>query len=105
VAAGDRELLAQAEAWDRALAGDAPPAGRRASKAKAKAAGDLVLAKNPANAFPLYQLFKKAERFTREELEQALIRLSDADLALKSSTVGPRLALERVVWALCRRPA
>jgi DNA polymerase-3 subunit delta len=98
VAQHDRELLAQMGGWEQKLAAG-KPAGKR--KAQAKASSDLVLAKSPASAYPLYQLLIKAERFSRDELEQALQRLSDADLQLKSSTVNPRLALERVVWSIC----
>jgi DNA polymerase-3 subunit delta len=95
----DRELLARIEAWD-GPAVEEEPAGRKKKK-KAKAATDLVLAKNPANAFPVFQTLKKAERFSRDELLGALGALREADIALKSSGVSPRLVLERVIRTLC----
>lgn len=96
----DRELLARIDAWDGPAAEDEEPTGRKKKK-KAKAATDLVLAKNPANAFPVFQTMKKAERFSRAELLGALGALREADIALKSSGVSPRLVLERVIRTLC----
>jgi DNA polymerase III subunit delta len=95
----DRELLARLEAWDGPTAED-EPAGRKKKK-KAKVATDLLLAKTPANAYPIYQLLKKAERFSRDELLRALAAVREADLALKSSALNPRLVLERVIRTLC----
>jgi len=94
----DRELLAWLESWDQALAG--PPSDGEKKK-KAKAATDLVLAKNPANAFPVYQLLKKSDRFRQADLLEALNAVNEADLKLKSSTLQPRLILERVVLQIC----
>ena len=94
----DRELLARLESWDQALAG--PPSDGEKKK-KAKAATDLVLAKNPANAFPVYQLLKKSDRFRQADLLEALNAVNEADLKLKSSTLQPRLLLERVVLQIC----
>jgi len=95
----DRELLARIEAWDGPAVEEEP--GGRKKKKKAKSATDLVLAKNPANAFPVFQTLKKAERFSRAELLGALGALREADIALKSSGVSPRLVLERVIRTLC----
>ncbi len=95
----DRELLNRIEAWDFALA--APPEEGKQKKKKAAAASDLVLARNPASAYPLFQLFKKAQGFSRDELLAAIPLLSAADLQLKSSALNPRLILERVVWQIC----
>jgi DNA polymerase-3 subunit delta len=95
----DRELLARLEAWDGPAAED-EPAGRKKKK-KAKVATDLLLAKNPANAYPIYQLLKKAERFSRDDLLRALAAVREADITLKSSALNPRLVLERVVRTLC----
>jgi len=84
VAQYDRELLTRIEAWESYLT-DEPPEGKK--KKRAKASSDLVLAKNPANAFPVYQLLKKSDRFTRSDLLRALEALNEADLKLKSSAL------------------
>jgi len=94
----DRELLARLAGWDQALA-DPPSGGEK--KKKAKIATDLVLAKNPANAFPVYQLLKKSERFSESDLLEALDAVNEADMKLKSSPLQPRLILERVVLQIC----
>jgi DNA polymerase-3 subunit delta len=96
----DREFLARLDAWEEAAA--QPPAEGKKKK-KTRVASDLVLARNPANAYPVYILFKKADGFRREELLAAIPRLSAADVQLKSSTLNPRLILERVVWQVCDR--
>ena len=98
VARHDRELMSRLETWEAALAGP-PREGKK--KKKASAASDLVLARNPASTYPLFQLFRKAEGFSREELRAAILLLSETDLQLKSSTLNPRLILERVVWQIC----
>jgi DNA polymerase-3 subunit delta len=94
----DQELLARLETWDQALEG---PPSEREKKKKAKAATDLVLAKNPANAFPVYQMLKKSDRFSQADLLEALDAVNEADLKLKSSPLQPRLILERVVLQIC----
>jgi DNA polymerase-3 subunit delta len=97
----ERERLERLAGWERDLAAETA-AGKR--RGKARAASDLTLVKNPASAYPVYQLFNKAERFSREELLEALERLSEADIQLKSSTVSPHLALERAVGFICGGP-
>lgn len=100
VARHDRELLARLEAWEEASS--APPAEGKKKK-KPRAASDLVLARNPGNAYPVFILFKKAEGFSRAELLAVIQRLSAADVELKSSQLNPRLILERVVWQICKK--
>jgi DNA polymerase-3 subunit delta len=96
----DRELLARIEAWEEAAA---PPAAEgKKKRKKSRVSSDLVLARNPGNAYPVFILFKKADGFSREELLTALQRLSAADLRLKSSPLAPRLILEQVVWQICK---
>ena len=76
----DQELLARLEAGEAALAEEEPAAPKKKRK-KAKVATDLLLAKNPANAYPVYQLLKKAERFSRADLLRALAAVREAVLA------------------------
>ncbi len=94
----DRELLNRLEAWESVLA---PPSPGGKKKKKASAATDLILSRNPASAYPLFQLFRKADGFSREELLAAIPLLSEADFRLKTSALNPRLILERVVWQIC----
>ena len=44
---------------------------------------------------------RKAARFTRDDLLQALVDLLDSDRHLKSSVPDPKLELERLVMRLC----
>jgi DNA polymerase-3 subunit delta len=99
VVAFDRELIGRIGAWETSLAGD-PAEGKKRKKSD-KAATDLQLARNPGNPFPVYQTLKKADRFSRTELLRALETLAEADARLKSSTLNPRLILERIVWQIC----
>jgi DNA polymerase-3 subunit delta len=97
----DQALLARLEAWDGTPGEDDEPAGKKKKKSKPKAATDLLLAKNPANAYPIYQALKKAERFSRADLRRAIEALHEADIRLKSSGLNPRLVLERAIHAIC----
>jgi DNA polymerase-3 subunit delta len=94
----DRGLIERLERWESVL-GEAPAEGKK--KKKAKVSTDLVLAKNPANTFPVYQMLKKSDRFSRADLLKALEALAEADIKLKSSPLNPRLLLERVVMQIC----
>ena len=96
----DRHFSAEIAGWEQALAPAA--AKKRGKKKKAgKIAGDLLIARNPQNPYPVYQLFKKADRFSREELFNCLGLLEKADLRLKSTSLEPRLVLEEVLLSLC----
>ena len=94
----DRELMGQLAGWEKVLA-DASAEGKK--KKKAKVSTDLLLAKNPANTFPVYQLLKKSDRFSRADLLKAFEAVAEADIKLKSSPLNPRLILERVVLQIC----
>lgn len=95
----DRELVERLAAWEAAHEGEN---GRGAKKKKVKTASDLVLAKNPGNAFPIFHLLKKSDGFERSELPKAFEWLSEADVQLKSSPLNPRLILERLILRICR---
>ncbi len=84
-----------------------PEAGRTKSRPKKAGkkknpASDLVIAKNPKNAYPLYLMLKKTERFTKIELYEAFERLSFADKQLKTGSGDPKLVLEAVIFDICR---
>ncbi|MFP4306424.1 MAG: DNA polymerase III subunit delta [Desulfococcaceae bacterium] len=94
--AGEERLSETLSQWDAALAD--PESGRR----RKAPASDLLLAKSSRNPYPLYQLFRKADRFRPAELADAMGRLAEADHLLKSSGKNPRLVLERAILAICR---
>jgi len=98
IVAYDQGLKETVDGWQRTLAPAAPKKGK---KKKAKGAGDLMIAPNPKNPYPVYQLFKKADRFTREELAGCLDSFDKADRRLKSTSLEPRLVLEEVIFEIC----
>jgi len=96
----DRAFSAKMAAWQEAIS---PVAAKKkgARKKSGKIADDLLIARNPKNPYPVYQLFKKADRFSRKELFVCLELLEKADLRIKSTSLTPRLVLEEVVMAIC----
>ncbi len=74
---------------------------RKAKKKKPVVATDLMIAKNPRNAYPVYQMFKKTERFTKDELVGFIQNLSQTDHLLKTSGRNPKYFLEKVVFSIC----
>jgi len=75
----------------------------RKKKAAAKKRFDLALAANPYNAYPIYQTLIKSEKYTSQELLDALARMSRVDVALKSSTRQPAVMLTALLLAICRK--
>ena len=63
--------------------------------------GAPLLTRNP---YADYMCFQRAELFSLAELRGHMERLFDADYRLKSSGAQPRLVLERLILAMCRRP-
>jgi DNA polymerase III delta subunit len=51
----------------------------------------------------VYQLIKKSDGFSREELLRAIELLSRTDSQLKSSALDARLILERLIWQICEK--
>jgi DNA polymerase-3 subunit delta len=99
----DRKLLDQLDRWQTMLHEEADPQNpvTTGKKKKNKATTDLLIAKNPKNAYPIFQLFNKSERYTKEELLEAVNSLNEADKKLKSSGQNPKLVLEKVVLDIC----
>jgi DNA polymerase-3 subunit delta len=101
----DRELLDQLDRWQTMLNEEVDPSNSgtpvKKKKKKSKTATDLLIAKNPKNAYPIFQLFKKSERFTKEELLEAVYALTEADKRLKSSGQNPKLVLEKIIIDIC----
>jgi DNA polymerase-3 subunit delta len=103
----DRELQDRLDRWQSMLdsveEANSPKTGipGKKQKKKSKTATDLLIAKNPKNAYPIYQLFKKSERYTKAELLKAIESLNEADKRLKSSGQNPQLVLEKVILDIC----
>ncbi|MCF8027122.1 MAG: hypothetical protein K9K81_02040 [Desulfobacteraceae bacterium] len=67
---------------------------------KEKAGTDMVIAKNPKNAYPVYQVFIQADRFTGHALSLALAAIARADLAMKSTGTSPRTVIESLIFSV-----
>jgi len=103
IVAYDQKLLEILEGWDNPMSSsgdiDETPARGKGKKIQT----DLLLAQNPKNAYPVYQLMKKSERYSKTELLTAVGLLSETDVQLKLSGQDPKLILERLVFKLCHR--
>jgi len=101
----DRELVDQLDSWQAMLTEEADPQNLKIpvkkKKKKNKTDTDLLIAKNPKNPYPIYLLFKKSERYTKEDLLEAFDSLNEADKQLKSSGQNPKLVLEKVILDIC----
>jgi DNA polymerase-3 subunit delta len=102
----DRNLLDHLGGWQTMLDEErpVPKTGTRtkSKKKKSKLTTDLLIAKNPKNAYPIYLLLKKSERFSKEDLIQAFETLNAADKKLKTGGPDARLVLEKVILGICR---
>ena len=100
----DQQLQQEMERWQPELNPEAVPvegrSGRR-KKGNPKPAGDLLLARNPRNAYPLYLLMRKIAHFGKDELLRAVAEMPDSDRLLKSSARNPKVVLERLIMRLC----
>jgi DNA polymerase-3 subunit delta len=105
IQAFDRDLLKQLETWDSMISKDADKdnqgAMKKGEKKRSKTDTDLVIAKNPNNPYPVYQMLLKSEMFTTDELIATLESLSQSDLRLKSTGQKPRLILEKAILSIC----
>jgi DNA polymerase-3 subunit delta len=101
----DRDLVNQLETWDSMISKDTDRDNQRPTKKgekkRSKTVTDLVIAKNPNNPYPVYQMLLKSEMFTTNELIAALESLSQSDLRLKSTGQKPRLILEKAILSIC----
>jgi len=91
---------------DQIAAWDPLPTNQEQIKQKAaskKKRFDLALAANPYNAYPIYQTLLKSEKFTSKELLDALMRMSQVDVRLKSSARDPAVMLTTLLLAICRK--
>jgi DNA polymerase-3 subunit delta len=75
--------------------------GQVKRKKKKKINTDLLLARNPKNAYPVYQLLKKSEHYSISELMEAVGYLNETDAQLKTGSQNPKLILERLIFKIC----
>lgn len=95
----DKNFLDQINEWDNLISENNNPTAKTRKK---KPDTDLVLAKNPGSPYPVFQIWKASEKFTREELLSALESLSDADLRMKTTGQDARRILEKVILGICK---
>ncbi len=102
----DKALLQALEQWEQSefISEDVDPASARGKgKKKRKIKTDLILVRNPKNGYPVYQLLKKSDRFSKSELMATIDYLNETDIQLKTSSQDPKLILERLVLRICQR--
>ncbi len=105
----DKDIVNRLEDWQSMLSKNVNTVDKAAKKGKAKKGGsnkskpstDLLIAQNPNNPYPVYQMLLRSERFTTNELIEDLKRLSEADLRLKSTGGNPKIILEKVIFHIC----
>lgn len=90
----DKDLLSRLEDWESMLS-------KNVKANKRKLSADLLVAQNPNNPYPVYQMLLRSERFTTNELIEDLKSLSEADLRLKSIGGNPKIILEKVIFHIC----
>ncbi len=64
---------------------------------KDKSPTDMVIAKNPKNPYPVYQVFLQSDRFTGRELGRVLAAVHKADLSMKSTGQSPKAVVETLI--------
>ena len=102
----DKALLQTLKQWEQSelsSEGVDPASARGKGKKKRKIKTDLILVRNPKNGYPVYQLLKKSDRFSKSELMAAIGDLNETDIQLKTSSQDPKLVLERLVLRICQR--
>ncbi len=104
VVAYDQSLLKTLEEWENANINSAEGdtiSEQVKKKKKTKIDTDLLLARNPKNAYPVFQLLKKSERYATAELMAAIAYLNEIDMQFKTTSQNPKLALERLIFKIC----
>ncbi len=98
----NRDLLNQVEQWEDMLSKDTDNDNKRTKKKKKKKKGkmvtDLEIANNP---YPVYKMLLTSEKFTKNELIDAIEHLSQADFRLKYTKQRPKMVLEEAVLWIC----
>jgi len=101
----DKMLINQLEEWENMISPDDDSeenGKKKKGKKKSNPVTDLIIAKNPGNAYPVYQMFLKSERFSKNALFDAVETLSNADIKLKSTGQNAKMILEKAIFRICR---
>jgi DNA polymerase III subunit delta len=70
---------------------------------KQKITSDLILLKKDQHPYALYLLFTKEDVFEDYEILMALMNLSQADVAMKTTGQRPKSILEEIIIKICRQ--
>jgi len=99
----DNAFLKNMDIWEKKLSEevDIDVKNQTKGKKKDKVSTDLIIAKNPKNAYPIFMMLQKSDKFTKNELIYALECLSKADLRLKKTVQNPKLVLEDALIKIC----
>jgi len=103
IQAYDQQLLERLREWDQQLVAEKERGEKTPRKKKRKPATDLLVVRNPSNAYPVYQTLVKAESYSTRELLCALESLAKADVQLKTTGQRPKIILESVVLSICEK--
>jgi len=90
----DKELMNKISTWTN----DGRPAGAGQQK---KPTTEQIIARQPKNPYPVYQQFRKASNFSEPELIDAVRRLYQADVSLKTTGRVPEFVLQEVIIEIC----
>jgi DNA polymerase-3 subunit delta len=96
IEAYDNQIQLGIETWHDTDSGISNPSG-----ALKKKAADMRLAPNPRNAYPVYQALIKSDKFSHRALVDAMSRLHQADLTLKSSGPDAGIVLTSLLLEIC----
>jgi len=105
VQAFDRQLAEQLAEWENSWhQSKKDPDEKSKSIGKSKKpqfSSDLIIAKNTNNPYPVFQTFKKSDKFTQSDLIHAIKYLADADRRMKSTGQDSKLVLENTILRIC----
>jgi len=97
----NRELLNRMEQWEDMLSdkeGENKRTGKQKEKKKSLPATDLEIANNP---YPVYKMLLNSDKFTKNELIDAMEHLAQADFRLKTTRQRPKMVLEEAILWMC----
>lgn len=96
IEAHDKQLRKQTAEWLEKSAQES-----KKGKNSKKGASDVVLAVNPKSPYPVYQTLLKADKYTPQELVNAMARLNQTDLQLKSTGQDAAMILKKTLMGIC----
>jgi DNA polymerase-3 subunit delta len=97
IEAYDRKLIDQIQSWYE----ESAESEKETKKKKKKHSTDLIVARNPQNAYPIFLTLIKAAAFAEPELLHALECLSEADIRIKTTGQNPKIVLEAAIFCIC----